>query len=115
MKLFNSVKFEAIPLPTFKEVRGKDWIAYGEDNLWPQKMIELYQSSAIHNTAIRAKKDGVCGDGIIAYGDTIVNTMNETLDEVFAKATIDYLLYGGFSLNVIWNRRQNRGDLSFTI
>ena len=108
MKLFNSVKFEAIPLPTFKEVRGKDWIAYGEDNLWPQKMIELYQSSAIHNTAIRAKKDGVCGDGIIAYGDTIVNTMNETLDEVFAKATIDYLLYGGFSLNVIWNKAGDR-------
>jgi len=108
MKIFNALKFEAIDLPTFKEVRGKDWIAYGSDNLWPQKMIELYQSSAMHNTAIQAKKDGVCGEGIIAYGDTIVNTMNEKLDEVFAKATIDYLLYGGFALNTIWNKAGDR-------
>jgi len=108
MKLFNAINFEAIDLPTFKEVRGKDWIAYGDDNLWPQKMIELYQSSAMHNTAIHAKKDGVCGEGIIAYGDTIMNTMNETLNEVFAKATIDYLLYGGFALNTIWNKAGDR-------
>ena len=108
MKVFNTLNFEAIPLPTFKEVRGKEWIAYGEDNLWPQKMIELYQSSAMHNTAVKAKKDGVCGDGIIAYGDTIMNTQNETLNEVFAKATVDYLLFGGFSLNVIWNRAGDR-------
>lgn len=108
MKFFNTVEFEAIDLPTFREVRGKDWVAYGDDNLWPQKMIELYQSSAIHNTAIKAKKDGVCGEGIIAYGDTIINTMQESLDEVFAKATIDYLLYGGFSLNIIWNRAGDR-------
>lgn len=108
MKLFNAVNFKAIPLPTFKEVRGKDWVAYGDDNLWPQKMIELYQSSAMHNTAIKAKKDGVCGEGIIAYGDNIVNTHNETLDEVFAKAALDYLLFGGFALNVIWNRAGDR-------
>ena len=104
MKVFNTLQFKAIPLPTFKEVRGKDWVAYGEDNLWPQRMIELYQSSAMHATAIKAKKDGVCGEGIINYGDTIVNTMQETLDEVFKKTTLDYLLFGGFSLNVIWNR-----------
>ena len=108
MKVFNTLNFEAIPLPTFREVRGAQWITYGEDNLWPQKMIELYQSSAMHNTAIKAKKDGVCGEGIIAYGDSVVNTMQETLDEVFAKATIDYLLFGGFSLNVIWNRGGDR-------
>lgn len=104
MKVFNTIQFKAIPLPTFKEVRGKDWVAYGEDNMWPQKMIELYQSSAMHATAIKAKKDGVCGEGIIAYGDRIVNLQQESLDEVFSKATLDYLLFGGFSLNLIWNR-----------
>ena len=104
MKVFNTLKFEAIPLPKFKEVRGKEWVSYGDDNLYPQKMIELYQSSAMHATAIKAKLDGVCGEGIIAYGDTIVNLKQESLNEVFAKATLDYLLFGGYSLNVIFNR-----------
>ena len=36
--------FEALDLPLIKEVRGKDYMYYGDNNLFPQKLIELYVS-----------------------------------------------------------------------
>ena len=53
-----SHSFEAIEMPKFSESRSKDWVLFGKDNLYPQKLIELYQSSAIHHTAINAKLSG---------------------------------------------------------
>jgi len=98
------IALEAINLPTFKEVRGKDWVAYGENNLFPLKLVELLQTSAIHNTAIRSKLDAVIGEGVAEIGDLVVNTKGETLNDVYDKIALDYLTFGGFSLNTIWNR-----------
>jgi hypothetical protein len=103
MKLIKT-QFEAINPPLIKETRGKDYIYYGEENLYPQKLIELYNSSAIHHTAIDAITAGIMGEGLSFIGDNIVNTLGETLDEVFEKITLDYTLFKGFSINLIWNR-----------
>ena len=97
-------QFEAISLPTVKEVRGKDYMAYGEDNLFPQKLIELYDTSAMHHTAVNAITDGIIGDGIEIIGDEYINSNGETVDEVFEKIALDYSLYQGYALNVIWNK-----------
>ena len=61
-KNFYSVKgaaFEAIDIPKVKEIRGKKYMYYGEDNLFPELLIELYDGSAMHHTAIEAIKDGI--------------------------------------------------------
>lgn len=97
-------KFEAIEIPIIKEVRGKDYIYFGEDNLYPQKLIDLYNSSAIHHTAIDAITSGIIGNGLELIGDNFCNTNGETIDEIFEKISLDYALFKGFSLNVIWNR-----------
>jgi len=98
------INLEAINLPEFKEVRGKDWINYGEKNLWPEKLVELLQTSAIHGTAIQAKLDAVIGEGIMEIGDLPVNTNGETLNDIYDKIAYDYITFGGYSLNIIWNR-----------
>ena len=97
-------KFEAIPLPSTKEVRGKDYMAYGEDNLFPQKLIELYDSSAMHHTAVNAITDGIIGDGIEIIGEEYINANGETIDELYEKIALDYTLYSGYAVNVIWNK-----------
>ena len=101
IKIFN---FEALDLPVFNEVRGKDWVSFGKDNLYPDKLIELYQSSAMNGTAINSITDAVKGEGLLNIGDTIVNSEGETLNEIYEKIALDYVLFGGYSLNVIWNR-----------
>jgi len=96
--------FTAIELPKIKEVRGKEWIYYGEDNMFPQSLIEMYDNSAMHHTAIEAIKDGIYGEGIKLIGDEYVNQKGETVNELFEKIGLDYSLYNGYALNVIWNK-----------
>lgn len=100
--------FEALDLPNIREVRGKEYMYYGEKNLFPQQLIELYDSSAMHHTAIQAIKDGIIGDGIDLIGGEYINSKGETVDEVFEKIALDYAIYNGYSVNVVWNKEGTR-------
>ena len=101
-------QFEALQLPVIQEQRGKDYIKFGIDNLFPQQIIELYNTSAMNHTCIDAIVDGMVGEGIANYGDEYVNSEGETIDEIFRKISLDYELFGGYSINVIWNKEGNR-------
>ena len=101
-------KFEALDLPKIQEKRGKDYVYYGGMNLFPQQLIELYDNSAMHHTAIQAIKDGIIGDGIELVGDEYINSHGETVDEVFEKIALDYSIYQGYALNVVWNKEGSR-------
>ena len=100
--------FEAIDLPKIKEIRGKKYMYYGEDNLFPELLIELFDGSAMHHTAVEAIKDGIIGDGLEVIGDNILNKKGETVDEVFEKIALDYTIFNGYALNVVWNREGTR-------
>jgi capsid portal protein len=101
-------KFEALDLPVIQEQRGKDYIKFGVDNLFPQQLIELYDSSAMNHTCIDAIQDGIYGEGIVEYGGEYINTDGETIDNVFEKIALDYTLFGGYALNLIWNKEGTR-------
>ena len=102
--VFKSQNFESIQTPQIQEKRGKDWIDFGSDNLYPDLLIELYNNSAMHRTACEAKSDAVMGDGIKTFGDDVVNSEGETMNEVFEKIVKDYILFGGYALNVIHSK-----------
>ena len=91
------------------EFSGKEWVFWGPDNLYPQRLIELYKGSAINHTCIDAKVDAVVGEGMYAE-DPVLNAKlkranpDETWDDILTKITLDYELFGGFALNVIWNK-----------
>ena len=97
-------QFAAPALPVIKEIRNKDYMYYGEANLFPQRLIELYDSSAMHQTCAQAVKDGIYGEGLDLIGDEYINQKGETIDEIFEKITLDYTLFQGYALNVIWNK-----------
>ena len=101
-------QFEAFELPQIKEIRGKDYMYYGKKNLFPTKLIELYDSSAMHHTCINAISDGIYGEGIKAFGDEFINTKGETINEIFAKVALDYTLFNGYALNVIWSKDKTK-------
>lgn len=101
-------KFEALELPNISEVRGKEYMKFGDDNLFPQQVIKLYDTSAMNHTAIDAITDGVKGEGIEAYGDNYINGNGETINDIFERISLDYVLFGGYSLNVVWNKEGSR-------
>jgi len=89
------------------EEKGKDYVKFGQYNSFPEQLIELYNNSSIHNTCVNAIVDGIVGEGLVAEPEYVLEKANrdgETWNNIFKKVAQDYKLYGGFSLEVIWNK-----------
>jgi hypothetical protein len=96
-------------LPIFSEVINRlDFVLYGESNLMPQFLISRYNNCAIHKAIITSKKEQILGDGIVSLNNPMVtiNLINDSEDvaDVLEKCALDLVLFGGFSLNVIWSK-----------
>jgi len=95
-------------MPTFIERMDRKWVSYGDDNLYPQFVASLFYKSAINRTAIQSKIDATIGEGLRTSNPDeqyVLRRANpkESWDEVFEKCAQDYITFGGFALNIIWN------------
>lgn len=108
------VNFSNDKVPQFEEVRGKDWIKYGENNAYPQFLVTLFNRSAKHNAIITAKQLYIGGQGLnfnteglpadkIAQTSALIGSANpqETLYDVTKKLILDTELFGGGYLHII--------------
>lgn len=111
-------------IPRFVEKSNKDWVAYGANNLYPNFLIELANSSALHGAISISISDQIKGQGIRikdgvedsklqAYIDAC-NLQGESLHEVVSKLSKDYTLFGGFAINNIWNKAKTGMELYHT-
>jgi hypothetical protein len=110
------LKFDEVPLPIYKEVKGKDYIFYGEKNDYPNYLLRIYNNSAKHNAIVTGKVDYICGNGwTVKAEDEMqkakafglidkVNTKRESLNEVTNKLVTDLTIFGGYYLQVIWTK-----------
>lgn len=90
------------------------WVYYGIANLAPQELIRLYNSSPTHRASVQSKWFGVRGENIMLEGGddkrlVMVNSLGESLYDVWQKATLDFILYGAFALNVVWRKDRDTG------
>lgn len=103
------IKLSGNKPPVFKEVTGKEWIYYGAKNDYPYYIIDLYNKSSKHNAIINAKAQYIAGAGWGDVGEkTIVNSDGETLNDITRKVAIDFELFGGFPIEVIWNKSKTK-------
>ena len=110
------IEFSSANLPSFEEVvNNKDWVYWGNDNLWPEHSIELYNYSATLRAALNSIRDAVIGKDMLINGQSgnlaMANSM-ESVYDVFKKITTDYVIHNGFSLNTI-KRRDGEGIAEF--
>jgi hypothetical protein len=110
----NRVSFHNATLPVIAEIfNSKDWVYYGKDNMYPQWLIKQYDNCAIHKAIVQAKVSQICGDGLVCptVPMATVNLVNpkESIDEVFNKCAVDYVLFGGYALNVVWKKDRSQG------
>jgi len=104
---FKKIEFHRASLPIFAEVfQRSPWVFYGENNLLPQYFIGLFDNCSIHKSVIISKVNQIMGDGIVSLNNPMatVNLVNpkENVSEVMRKCALDFMLFGGFALNVIW-------------
>ena len=118
-----SVDLSTSTAPLVQEVRGKDYIEYGDSNgqwrnLYPQFLIDLYYSSSITAAIVNATAEMISAEDIVITDKEdrdeearvkLQNFMNnangnETLHEVLKKVAFDFKLQGAFALNIVWSK-----------
>lgn len=97
---------ELIPQQT--EVEGvKDYVLYGKDNNYPNYLYGLFNDVSTLKTIIEGTADYVVGDEVktnINGFEFEINTKGDTMRELIRLCARDYLLYGGFAIQVIRNK-----------
>lgn len=113
--------FAQARVPIIEEQPGYNnrtpWVFYGIANLAPQELIRLYNTSPTHRASITSKWYGVRGEELsLKDGENarlmMVNSMGDSLYDIWNKCTLDFILYGAFSLNIVYKRDR---DLGFEI
>ena len=93
------------------EKQTDQYVKFGNYNSFPNDLIELYNNSSIHNTCVNAIVDGIVGEGLTANPEYVIkkaNTTDESWNDIFKRVAQDYKLYGGFAIEVIWNKSRTR-------
>lgn len=106
-------------LPIFKENKAKGYMTYGLDNLYPQELIRLYNSSPKHNAIINQKAAYIVGANTdlkgkntedVAITEDFLSNINayEDFENLKSKLAQDYELFDGFAVEVIWNKAKTK-------
>jgi len=94
-----------------EDYKTDEFIRFGEDNLFPQNTIELYNKSSINASAINAIVEGIIGKGLTADNEAYLEKANrkgETWNDIFQKIALDFKLHGSYALEIIWSNDRSR-------
>jgi hypothetical protein len=115
-------------LPKIVERKNKDYVLWGEDNLYPNKLNEVSLGSAIHGAILKTKTKMTHGDGFLINGSTTKEESDakvaslpanqkaeydflmknkvggESLQKVVKKLANDFQIYGCYAFEVLFNQ-----------
>lgn len=97
-----------------KEINGKDFISWGDDNQYPNYLFGLYSDCATLQSIINGTSDFICGNDAVCYVPKFERTINkngETINDLLQRISVDYLIFGGFAIQVIRDYNNNISEL----
>lgn len=95
-----------------KETTGHHYVAWGDENKYPMYLYSLFLECPTLQSIINASADFVCGDDCHINNpmfDIQINRKGETIEDLIKWIAVDYMIYGGFAINVL---RNNKGDIA---
>ena len=118
MKL-DLIKLSHYNIPHLVENSKNDWISFGDDNLYPNYLLDLFLGSAINGALIKSIGAMIYGEGLAATNaDESIDTKESYLrltellhnsdDDVLKDLAMDLKLFGGCYVNVIWSRDRSK-------
>lgn len=105
-KQFN---LSALKLPTkaipsvIDKKSSKGYIGWGKDNKMPQYLFDTYLGCSELQSLVNTISDYILGSGIDSNYN-LESDNGDTLEEVIQKCILDYILFGGFSVECIRNK-----------
>lgn len=113
-------KYSIIPLKEYEPVSysetlsGKGYVFWGKDNNFPEYLWSTYMTCSTLQSILNGYIDYTCGNEII--NNTTFkgeNSVGDTLQDVCWKVIRDLWVYGGFSVQVIYNEFGNFHELIY--
>ena len=115
----NLVKLSHYNIPHLVEKSNQDWISFGDDNLYPNYLLELFLGSAINGALVKSIGAMIYGEGLEATNvddntDTkesylrLTELLHNSDDDVLKDLAMDLKLFGGCYVNVIWSRDRSK-------
>lgn len=88
---------------------SQGWVNWGLKNNYPNMLLDLYNQSPTHRSAINFAVQSILGNGVDfeqmqLNGDEVVPNYSQTWDEVIKSLAIDYILYGSYAIQIIMNK-----------
>jgi hypothetical protein len=113
------VKLSHYNIPHLVERSNQDWISFGEDNLYPNYLLELFLGSAINGALIKSIGAMIYGEGLAATNADeneetkesylrLTELLHNSEDDVLKDLAMDLKLFGGCYVNVIWSRDRSK-------
>lgn len=101
-----------IPEYTEEKARGKSYVNYGKNNLYPNYLWDLYNTVTSLQAIINGTVDFICGNDIAFRNrDNVVNSKGETVLDIVKKIAVDKMIFGGFALQIIRNMAGEVGEI----
>jgi hypothetical protein len=106
------VNLSSYTSPVVKEVQGKQWIEYGEDNNYFQYLIDRYNGSPTNNALINGVIDFIYGKGLDATDSARKPSEYAAMKGLLTKDTLrravaDYKMMGQCAFQVIYSMDHN--------
>lgn len=99
-----SVKLATYQPRSYREKEKGAFVHFGDDNLFPQYLVELFHQSPTHNALCNTIGMMIYGDG---FDPVDLNAKllfaQWGMDEVLRKAALDLKVHSGFALEVVWS------------
>lgn len=100
---FLAFSVEDVDIPQFREwnVSGKEWYYWGKDNKYPFYLYNLYEKSSLMQSIINTTINFIVGNSIES---PIKPNEDETWEDLIRNLSMDYMIYGGFAIQVFYNK-----------
>jgi len=119
IEIINFKRESVSPIISERIQKQKDWVFFGEDNLWPNELIRMADNSSLHSAILDTKAKMIAGDGIIFEGDEAKaeNFLNEAtekwggINKLIERISVDTAYFDSFYLNVQFNKGKQIGEI----
>jgi hypothetical protein len=106
------VNFSSYTTPVIREVQGKDYIEYGENNDYFGYLIDRYNGSPTNNAILNSLMDLTFGKGLDATDSAKKPSEYAAMRGLFTKSNMqkvvaDYVMMGQCSMQVVYSQDHN--------
>lgn len=117
VKVFHFNEAYVAPIYTYQKKGDYHFLSFGADNMYPLFLLELYNNygSPLNKAIINKKTKMTAGFG---YKDILDPKLKEwakrnNLERKLLYLAKDFMIYGGFALEIIWNREGTSFEIDY--